>query len=108
MTTTARPSSLPCRARTTANRGVPASSAAVQLASPDGSTGRSRKSTYHSDTSRWAGVRASPAALRVAGATVLRAALARSEAAAEAGDRADPVSEALAALPAKLGLHIVR
>ena len=49
-----------------------------------------------------------PEPLRVAGATVLRAALARSEAAAETGDRADPVSEALAALPAKLGLHIVR
>ncbi|MEA2133761.1 MAG: hypothetical protein QOC68_1670, partial [Solirubrobacteraceae bacterium] len=49
-----------------------------------------------------------PEPLRVAGATLLRAALARSEAAAEAGDRADPVSEALAALPAKLGLHIVR
>jgi hypothetical protein len=30
------------------------------------------------------------------------------EAAAEDGHRADPVSEALAALPAKLGLHIVR
>ena len=39
---------------------------------------------------------------------MLRAALARSEAAAEAGGRADPVSEALAALPEKLGLHIVR
>jgi glycine/D-amino acid oxidase-like deaminating enzyme len=49
-----------------------------------------------------------PEPLRVAGATVLRAALARSEAAAENGGRADPVSEALAALPAKLGLHIVR
>ena len=49
-----------------------------------------------------------PEPLRVVGATVLRAALARSEAAAETGDRADPVSEALAALPAKLGLHIVR
>jgi glycine/D-amino acid oxidase-like deaminating enzyme len=49
-----------------------------------------------------------PEPLRVAGATLLRAALARSEAAAETGDRADPISEALAALPAKLGLHIVR
>jgi glycine/D-amino acid oxidase-like deaminating enzyme len=49
-----------------------------------------------------------PEPLRVVGATVLRAALARSEAAAETGDRADPVSEALAALPARLGLHIVR
>jgi hypothetical protein len=39
---------------------------------------------------------------------VLRAALARSEAAAEAGGRSDPLTEALAALPAKLGLHIVR
>jgi glycine/D-amino acid oxidase-like deaminating enzyme len=52
--------------------------------------------------------RVPPEPLRVAGATVLRAALARSEAAAEAGARADPVTEALAALPAKLGLHIVR
>jgi len=49
-----------------------------------------------------------PEPLRVAGATVLRAALARSESAAEAGGRADPVTEALAALPEKLGLHIVR
>jgi hypothetical protein len=39
---------------------------------------------------------------------VLRAALARTEAAAEAGGHADPLSEALAALPARLGLHIVR
>jgi glycine/D-amino acid oxidase-like deaminating enzyme len=49
-----------------------------------------------------------PEPLRVAGATLLRAALARSEAAAETGGRSDPVTEALAALPAKLGLHIVR
>jgi glycine/D-amino acid oxidase-like deaminating enzyme len=49
-----------------------------------------------------------PEPLRVAGATVIRAALARVEAAGEAGVRADPVSEALAALPEKLGLHIVR
>ncbi len=62
---------------------------------------------------RWAWIdppprRVPPEPLRVAGATVLRAALARSEAAAEAGGRADPVTEALAALPEKLGLHIVR
>ena len=62
---------------------------------------------------RWAWIDPPPKAvppepLRVAGATVLRAALARSESAAEAGGRADPVSEALAALPEKLGLHIVR
>jgi glycine/D-amino acid oxidase-like deaminating enzyme len=49
-----------------------------------------------------------PEPLRVAGATVIRSALARVEAAAEAGGRADPVSEALAGLPARLGLHIVR
>ena len=49
-----------------------------------------------------------PEPLRVAGATVIRAALARSEAAAETGGRADPVSEGLAALPSMLGLHIVR
>ena len=65
------------------------------------------------DAARWAWIdpppkTVPPEPLRVAGATVLRAALARSEAAAEAGGRADPVSEALAALPAKLGLHIVR
>jgi glycine/D-amino acid oxidase-like deaminating enzyme len=62
---------------------------------------------------RWAWVDPPPHAvppepLRVAGAAVIRAALARTEAAAEAGGRADPVSEALARLPAKLGLHIVR
>jgi glycine/D-amino acid oxidase-like deaminating enzyme len=62
---------------------------------------------------RWAWIDPPPRAvppepLRVAGATVIRAALARTEAAAEVGRRADPVSEALAALPAKLGLHIVR
>ena len=65
------------------------------------------------DAARWAWIdpppkTVPPEPLRVAGATVLRAALARSEAAAEAGGRADPVSEALAALPEKLGLHIVR
>jgi glycine/D-amino acid oxidase-like deaminating enzyme len=49
-----------------------------------------------------------PEPLRVAGATVIRAALARVEAAGEAGGRAHPVSQALAALPEKLGLHIVR
>jgi len=62
---------------------------------------------------RWAWVdpppRTVPAEpLRVAGATVIRAALARSEAAAERGARADPLSEALARLPKRLGLHIVR
>jgi hypothetical protein len=62
---------------------------------------------------RWAWIdppprRVPPEPLRVAGATVIRAALARAEAAGEAGRRADPVSAALAALPAKLGLHIVR
>ena len=62
---------------------------------------------------RWAWIdpppkRVPPEPLRVAGATVLRAALARSEAAAEAGGRSDPLTETLAALPAKLGLHIVR
>ncbi len=62
---------------------------------------------------RWAWIDPPPKAvppepLRVAGATMLRAALARSEAAAETGGRSDPVTEAVAALPAKLGLHIVR
>jgi glycine/D-amino acid oxidase-like deaminating enzyme len=49
-----------------------------------------------------------PEPLRVTGATAIRAALARVEAAGEAGERADPVSRALAALPERLGLHIVR
>jgi glycine/D-amino acid oxidase-like deaminating enzyme len=62
---------------------------------------------------RWAWVDPPPRAvppepLRVAGAAVIRGALARVETAAEDGRRADPVSETLAALPARLGLHIVR
>ncbi len=49
-----------------------------------------------------------PEPLRVAGATVIREALLRKEAAEEAGTRADPLSRAVAALPERLGLHIVR
>jgi glycine/D-amino acid oxidase-like deaminating enzyme len=53
-------------------------------------------------------VRVPPEPLRVAGAAVLRRGLARTEAAEEAGGRAGPVSRGLAALPERLGLHIVR
>jgi glycine/D-amino acid oxidase-like deaminating enzyme len=49
-----------------------------------------------------------PEPARIAGAAVLRRALARKEAAEEAGGRADPVSRALAALPARIGMHLVR
>ncbi|HEU4979481.1 MAG TPA: FAD-binding oxidoreductase [Solirubrobacteraceae bacterium] len=49
-----------------------------------------------------------PEPVRVAGATVLRGALVRTEGAAEQGRCADPLSRALAALPERLGLHIVR
>ena len=52
--------------------------------------------------------RVPPEPLRVAGAAVVRRALVRKEAAEEAGDRADPVSRAVADLPRRLGLHIVR
>jgi glycine/D-amino acid oxidase-like deaminating enzyme len=49
-----------------------------------------------------------PEPLRIVGATVLRGALVRAEGAAERGARADPLSRALAALPERLGVHIVR
>jgi glycine/D-amino acid oxidase-like deaminating enzyme len=49
-----------------------------------------------------------PEPLRVAGAAVIRRALVRKEAAEESGRRPDPVTAAVAAVPALLGLHIVR
>jgi glycine/D-amino acid oxidase-like deaminating enzyme len=49
-----------------------------------------------------------PEPLRVVGAAALRRALVRAEGAAEQGHRADPLSRALAALPERIGLHIVR
>jgi glycine/D-amino acid oxidase-like deaminating enzyme len=49
-----------------------------------------------------------PEPARIAGAALLRRALARKEAADEAGARADPVTRALAGLPARMGVHIVR
>jgi glycine/D-amino acid oxidase-like deaminating enzyme len=49
-----------------------------------------------------------PEPLRAAGATVIRAALARKEAVEEEGGRPDPLTRGLAAVPSMLGLHIVR
>ena len=49
-----------------------------------------------------------PEPLRIAGAAVIRRALARKEAAEEAGRAPDPISAGVAALPGLLGLHIVR
>jgi glycine/D-amino acid oxidase-like deaminating enzyme len=49
-----------------------------------------------------------PEPLRVTGAALIRRALIRKEAAEEAGERADPVTLAVAALPALMGVHIVR
>ncbi len=49
-----------------------------------------------------------PEPLRVAGATVIRAAIARKEAAEEDGRAVDPVTKGLAAIPSIIGLHIVR
>ena len=49
-----------------------------------------------------------PEPLRVAGASLIRGALARKEAAEERGGRGDPASRFLASLPKRLGLHIVR
>jgi glycine/D-amino acid oxidase-like deaminating enzyme len=65
------------------------------------------------DAARWAWIDPPPKAvppepLRVAGARLIRSALVRKEAAEEAGRRADPVTRGLAAVPALLGLHIVR
>jgi glycine/D-amino acid oxidase-like deaminating enzyme len=52
--------------------------------------------------------RVPPEPVRVAGAAIIRRALIRKEAAEEEGREPDALSAALAALPAKLGLHIVR
>ena len=52
--------------------------------------------------------RVPPEPLRIAGAAVIRRALVRKEAAEEAGARPDPVTAAVAAVPGRLGLHIVR
>jgi glycine/D-amino acid oxidase-like deaminating enzyme len=49
-----------------------------------------------------------PEPLRVAGASLIRAALARKEAAEERGERAGPASRFLASLPQRVGVHIVR
>jgi glycine/D-amino acid oxidase-like deaminating enzyme len=49
-----------------------------------------------------------PEPLRVAGATVIRAAIARKEALEEEGERPDPLTRGLAKVPSILGLHIVR
>ena len=49
-----------------------------------------------------------PEPARIAGAALLRRALAREEAADEAGRHTDPVTRALAGLPARMGVHIVR
>jgi glycine/D-amino acid oxidase-like deaminating enzyme len=49
-----------------------------------------------------------PEPLRAAGATVIRAALARKEAVEEEGGRPDPLTRGLAAVPSMIGLHIVR
>jgi glycine/D-amino acid oxidase-like deaminating enzyme len=49
-----------------------------------------------------------PEPLRVAGAALIRRALIRKEAAEEDGREPDPVSAGLAALPGRLGLHVVR
>jgi glycine/D-amino acid oxidase-like deaminating enzyme len=52
--------------------------------------------------------RVPPEPLRIAGAAVIRRALVRKEGAEELGERADPVTRAVAALPALMGVHIVR
>jgi glycine/D-amino acid oxidase-like deaminating enzyme len=49
-----------------------------------------------------------PEPLRIAGAALIRRALVRKEAAEEAGRAPDPVTAAVAGLPGRLGLHIVR
>ena len=49
-----------------------------------------------------------PEPARIAGAALLRRAPAREEAADEAGRHTDPVTRALAGLPARMGVHIVR
>jgi glycine/D-amino acid oxidase-like deaminating enzyme len=62
---------------------------------------------------RWAWIdpppkRVPPEPLRAAGATVIRAAVARKEAVEEEGGRPDPLTRGLAAVPSLIGLHIVR
>src|SRR5215211_7545762 len=52
--------------------------------------------------------RVPPEPLRIAGAALIRRALARKEAIEETGARPDPVTRAVAAAPRLLGLHIVR
>jgi glycine/D-amino acid oxidase-like deaminating enzyme len=49
-----------------------------------------------------------PEPFRITGAAVIRRALIRKEAAEEDGVEPDPISAGLAALPGRLGLHIVR
>jgi hypothetical protein len=52
--------------------------------------------------------RVPPEPLRIAGAAAIRRALIRKETAEEQGREPDPLTAALAALPGRLGLHIVR
>ena len=52
--------------------------------------------------------RVPPEPLRVAGAAAIRRALVAKEAAEQDGRDPNPVARALAALPAKMGMHIVR
>jgi glycine/D-amino acid oxidase-like deaminating enzyme len=49
-----------------------------------------------------------PEPLRVIGAAAIRRALIRKEAAEEAGERADPLTRAVAEVPRLMGVHIVR
>jgi glycine/D-amino acid oxidase-like deaminating enzyme len=65
------------------------------------------------DAARWAWIDPPPKVvppepLRVAGATTIRAALARKEALEEAEQPVDPITRGLAAIPSMIGLHIVR
>ena len=65
------------------------------------------------DAARWAWVDPPPKVvppepLRVAGATTIRAAIARKEAAEEAQRPVDPITKGLSAIPSLIGLHIVR
>jgi glycine/D-amino acid oxidase-like deaminating enzyme len=52
--------------------------------------------------------RVPPEPLRIAGAALIRRALVAKEAAEQDGRRASPIARALAALPARMGVHIVR
>ena len=49
-----------------------------------------------------------PEPIRIAGAALVRRALVAKEAAEERGTRADPLTRAVAELPARLGMHLVR